>query len=136
MISGNRLLFFRPCNLLINTSPVLVRDIKYFNRNTAKISYSSTPNFQQIIKRHNKKLKSRKGQKTADCNCRRKQECPMQGKCRAESSLYKHVAKSNNNPPKTYFVISEVDWNTRYYNQIKSFRKLKYSKETTLSGFL
>ena len=60
----------------------------------------------------------------------------MQGKCRAESSLYKHVAKSNNIPPETYFVTSEVDWNTRYYNQIKSFRKLKYSKETTLSGFL
>ena len=27
----------------------------------------------------------------------------MQGKCRAESSLYKCLAKSNNIPPKTYF---------------------------------
>ena len=95
-----------------------------------------TPNFQQIIKRHNKKLTSRKEQKTADCNCRRKQECPMQGKCRAESSLYKCVAKSNNIPPKTYSDISEGDWKTRYYNYTKYFRNLKYSKETTLSGFL
>ena len=33
----------------------------------------------------------------------------MQGKCRAESSLYKCVAKSNNIPPKTYVGTSEGD---------------------------
>ena len=32
---------------------------KTFNSNTVKVSYSCTPNFQQIIKRHNKKLTSR-----------------------------------------------------------------------------
>ena len=57
---------------------------KTFNLNTVKISYCCTPNFQQMIKIYNKKLTSRKEQKTTDCNCRRKQECPMQGKCRAE----------------------------------------------------
>ena len=65
---------------------------KIFNRNTVKFSCSCTPNSQQIIKRHNKKLRSRKEQKTADCNCRRKQECPMQGKFHTESSLYKCMA--------------------------------------------
>ena len=92
--------------------------------------------FPKIIKRHNRKLTSRKEQKTADHNCRRKQECPMQGKCHTESFLYKCVAKSNNIPPKTYFGTSEGDWKTRYYNHTKSFKNLKYSKETTLSGFL
>ena len=61
---------------------------------------------------------------------------PMKGKCRAESSLYKCVTISNNIPPKTYFGTSEGDQKTRYYNHTKSFRNLKYSKETTLSGFL
>ena len=60
----------------------------------------------------------------------------MQGKCRAESVLYKCVAITNNISPKTYFGTSEGDWKTRYYNHTKSFRNLKYSKETTLSGFL
>ena len=46
---------------------------KIFNRNTVKVSYSCTPNFQKIIKGHNKQSRSRKEQKTADCNCRRKQ---------------------------------------------------------------
>ena len=84
---------------------------------TVKVSYGCPPNFQQIIKRHNKKLTSRKEQKTADCNCRRTatvQECPMQGKCPAESSLYKCEAKSNNIPPKTYFGTSEGDWKKHY----------------------
>ena len=48
-----------------------------FNRNTVKVTYSCTLNFQQLFKRHNKMLTSRKEQKPADCNCRRKQECPI-----------------------------------------------------------
>ena len=71
-----------------------------FNSNTAKDSCSCLPNFQQIIKRHNKKLSSQKERRTTDCNCRRKQECPMQGRCRVESSLYKCVAITNNILPK------------------------------------
>ena len=109
---------------------------KIFNRNYVKVSYSCTPNFQQIIKRHNKKVTSTKDQKTLDCNCRKKQECPMLGNCRTESSLYKCVANSINIPPKTYFGTSEGEWKTRYYNHTKSFRNQHYSKETTLSGFL
>ena len=108
--------------------------LKIFNCNTVKVSYNCIPNFQQIIKRHNKKLTSREEQNTADFNRRRKQECPMQG--RIESSLYKCVAISNNIPPKTYVGTSEGDWKTRYFNHTKSFRNLKYSKETTLSGVL
>ena len=56
----------------------------------------------------------------------------MQGKCRAESSLYKYVAISNNIPLKT----SEDDWKTRSYNHTKSLINLKYSNKKTLSAFL
>ena len=59
----------------------------------------------------------------------------MQGKCRAESSPYKCVAKSNNIPPKTYFGTSKSNFKKRYHNHTKPFRNLKYSKETNLSGF-
>ena len=103
-----------------------------FNRNTVKVSYNCTPNFQQIIKRQNKKLTSRKKQKTGDSNCIRKQEYLMQGKCRAESSPYKCVAKSNNIPPKTYFGTSKSNFKKRYHNHTKPFGNLKYSKETNL----
>ena len=99
---------------------------KIFSHNTVGVSYSSTPNFQQIIKRHNKKLTKRKEQKTAD------------SKHRAESPFYKCVTKSNNIPPKkTYFGTSEkAIGKKRYCNHTKRFKNLKYSIETNLSGFL
>ena len=82
---------------------------KIFSRNIVKVSYICLPNIQQITKRNNKKLTSRKKQKATDCSCRRNQQDSMQGKCHAESSLYKCVAKSNNIPPKTYVGTSEGD---------------------------
>ena len=63
--------------LLTNISHVLVSYInKIINHNTVKVSFSCTLNFQQIFKRYNKKLTSRKEQKSVesvDCNCTRKQ---------------------------------------------------------------
>ena len=50
---------------------------KIFNRNKVKVSYSCTRNFEQIIKRYNKKLTLRKEEKTTDFNCKRKQKCPL-----------------------------------------------------------
>ena len=55
---------------------------KIFNRNTVKVSYSCTPNVGSIIKSHNKKLTNAENKQTKHCNCRRKQECPLEGKCR------------------------------------------------------
>ena len=53
---------------------------KIFNRNTVKVSYSCTPNVGSIIKSHNKKLTNAENKQTKHCNCRRKQECPLEGK--------------------------------------------------------
>ena len=55
---------------------------KIFSRNTVKVSYSCTPNVGSIIKSHNKKLTNAENKQTKHCNCRRKQECPLEGKCR------------------------------------------------------
>ena len=60
----------------------------------------------------------------------------MQGKFRVKSSLYKCVAISSNIPPKTFLNTLEGNWKIRYYNNTKSFRKMKYSNDTILSGFL
>ena len=118
---------------MTNTSPVLVSYLKYLTVILLKL-VTIAHQISNKSSRHNKKLTSREEQNTADFNRRRKQECPMQG--RIESSLYKCVAISNNIPPKTYVGTSEGDWKTRYFNHTKSFRNLKYSKETTLSGVL
>ena len=65
---------------------------KIFNRNTVKVSYSCTPKVGSIIKSHNKKLTNAESKQMKDCNCRKKEECPLEGKCRSEDIIYKCVA--------------------------------------------
>ena len=120
---------------MINTYPVLVSYIKY---STVILSRLVTTAHQISNKLSNDAIKSshqRKKQKTGDSNCSRKQEYRMQGKCRAERSLYIYVARSNNTRSNTYFDASKSNFKKRYHNHTKPFRNLKYSKETKLSGF-
>ena len=51
---------------------------KIFNRNTVKISYSCLRNISSIISSHNRNILSPK-QKSFGCNCRVKDECPLNG---------------------------------------------------------
>ena len=57
---------------------------KIFNKNTVKVSYCCTQNVASIIKSHNKKLINT-SIKTLPCNCKKKHECPLDGKWRTEN---------------------------------------------------
>ena len=64
---------------------------KIFNRNNVKVSYSTMPNMQSIIRGHNNRIlkEDRNDQQPAEaksCNCRIKPECPMHGQ-RLDSSI-------------------------------------------------
>ena len=60
---------------------------KIFNRNTLKMSYSCMSNVADRIKAHNNKILNQEtSQSITDsdqekCNCRQKEECPLNGKC-------------------------------------------------------
>ena len=58
--------------------------IKIFNKNTVKVSYCCTQNVASIIKSHNKKLINT-SIKALPCNCKKKRECPLDGKWRTEN---------------------------------------------------
>ena len=83
---------FRPSNSLH----------KIFNRNTIKVSYCCTQNLGNIIKSHNEKLISSNNQIVLPCDCRRKEECPLEGKCRANDVVYKCIASATGFPNKVY----------------------------------
>ena len=72
---------------------------------------------------------------TLPCNCRNKSACPMDGKCRSKSVIYKCVAVVPNER-KVYLGLTEDEWKKRYYNHTQSFRNEKYQKSTTLSNYL
>ena len=62
---------------------------KIFNRNNVKVSYGCTPSAASIINSHNKKiLENQPSNTTAECNCRVKDSCPLQGKCQTENVVY------------------------------------------------
>ena len=54
----------------------------------------------RIIKSHNKKITTTNTSEKLDCNCRQKQNCPLNGKCREKNVIYKCVASVPNKPDK------------------------------------
>ena len=114
--------FNPPYNDLVNTNvrkrffyllekhfPSRHRLHKVFTKNTIKLSYSCTTNMAGILSFHNKKILSEKRDKPdpPSCNCR-KTPCPMSGRCREKSIVYKATANCNNEA-KNYFGLCETD---------------------------
>ena len=69
---------------------------KIFNRHTLKLSYSCMPNMRSIIASHNKALLSDytttpTQQSDKQCNCRTKDECPLEGKCLETNVVYQAI---------------------------------------------
>ena len=108
---------------------------KIFNRNTLKLSYSCTKNIGNIVKNHNKTVLSTKTSETKDCNCIQKQNCPLDGKCREKSVIYKCIASTPNQPDKVYIGLTEGEFKARHSGHKTSFNNKKYAKSTTISNY-
>ena len=110
---------------------------KLFNRNTIKVSYSCLPNMKSIISGHNLKILNEEEQNNISdskktCNCKKKDECPLNGNCQVEAVIYKAIVTTNENQFE-YIGSTEKSFKSRYYNHTKSFRNEKYQNETKLS---
>ena len=78
------------------------------------------PNMAAIISQHNKiALQDRADPRrtTLTCNCRNKANCPLEGRCRESSIMYKATLKSNaNGIARHYYGCSETKFKTRFNN--------------------
>ena len=90
----------------------------------------------QIINSHNRKVKQPKKEESLSCNCRQKNDCPMDGKCRTMNTVYKRIASVPTKPDKSYIGLSEDEWKKPYYNHRKSFWNQRYQSETMLSSYV
>ena len=72
---------------------------------------------------------------TKDCNCRKKEECQLEGKCRSED-ICKCVVTATGHPQKAYQRTAENDFKQWYYDYKESFRNLKYANDTSLSKYI
>ena len=69
------------------------------------------------------------------CNCRDKEECPLDGNCLITRIVYKADVITNNNTI-SYIGNTGGTFKSRYANHKKSFKYEQYEKETELSKYI
>ena len=109
---------------------------KIFNRNTVKISYSCLRNIGSIISSHNRNILSPK-QQSFGCNCRVRNECPLNGECQTPSVIYRaDVVNDSNDEEKFYFGLADTTFKERYNNHNRDFKHEKYENSTELAKYI
>jgi len=109
---------------------------KIFNRHTLKLSYSCMPNMKSIISSHNKTLLSDYNtaptqQPNKQCNCRTKDECPLQGKCLETNVVYQATVTTDTETES--YVGLATNFKERFRNHTTSFRHVNKRNSTELS---
>ena len=110
---------------------------KIFNRHTLKLSYSCMPNMKSIISSHNKHVLSNANAPTPQpdtCNCRKKSDCPLEGKCLQTNVIYQATVTTET-ATETYVGLA-TNFKERYRNHKTSFRHSKRRNETELSKYV
>ena len=109
---------------------------KLFNKNNVKVSYSCSRNMGSIIKAHNNQLLRTKPEEPKKlCNCRKKDECPLSGKCLTPSVVYKATVTTSDDT-KHYIGLTDSIFKTRFSNHKHSFKTPKHRNSTELSKFI
>ena len=110
---------------------------KTFNRTNLKISYSCTENIERIIKKHNNKVLNPKPvqNELLECNCRKKEQCPLQGNCQVDKVIYKATIMPENKPEdkKHYIGLASTEFKARLANHKQTFDKPLKKSDTALS---
>ena len=68
---------------------------KQFNKNTVKLSYSSTKNMASLIATHNWSILNPSDQVYYGCNCRVRNDCPLHHKCLTPAIVYQATVTNN-----------------------------------------
>ena len=110
---------------------------KIFNRNTLKLSYSCMPNVQQIIKGHNQTVLKNSAQQAQDqaersCNCKKKEEYPLEGHCLAKGIVYQAQVTAAGKT-ETYIGLTSTEFKARFRNHQVSFNNEARKNDTELS---
>ena len=120
---------------------------KIFNRKMLKISYFCTKNIFQIINSHNKnitkdfqdQINNRNNNYNncikKECNCKSRDNCPMNGLCNLNNVIYQAIIypKENITDKNTYIGLTSTKWKERYSNHKFTFSHEHLQHHTALS---
>ena len=96
----------------------------------------------KIINAHNSKIANREYTENDQilCNCRNRNDCPLDGKCLSSKIVYSAEVTTETSPPiqprKVYVGICDTQFKTRYGNHEKSFRHRRYEKDMEFSKYI
>ena len=84
-------------------------------------------NMGSIIKKHNKKILSNTPAISDDgCNCRSKNQCPIENKCLSSALVYNATVTTNDSSPgKNYIRLTEGTFKKRFYGHQLSIKDRK-----------
>jgi len=93
-----------------------------------------------IINRHNARilqhhLDNEGRQNEPSCNCRVKNDCPLNGKCLSSNIIYQATVSANNKK-ETYIGLTSTQFKTRYNNHKASFKHWNKRSATELSKYI
>ena len=110
---------------------------KIFNRSKVKVSYCTMNNQKKHISKHNAKIcRKPEAENETMCNCRRKNECPQNGKCLTKSVVYQATVRCDNtNVVKTYVGLAEGTFKKRWAGHKHTFKNPN-APSTTLSSYI
>ena len=110
---------------------------KIINRHSVKISYSCSQNFKNIIKANNTlKLKNNTNTKKEEqeCNCQKKNKCPLDGKCKIDTVIYEATITTPTETKK-YIGSTEGSFKQRFYGHTTDTKHKKNKNNTSLALF-
>jgi ABC-type Fe3+/spermidine/putrescine transport system ATPase subunit len=92
-----------------------------------------------IINNHNKHVLDNNNRpqqtQTAECNCKVKDNCPLNGRCRTSDVIYQATVQAVGKQEETYIGASEK-FKARFYNHTSSFKHRSKEKDTELSKYV
>jgi hypothetical protein len=110
---------------------------KIFNRNSVKMSYRCTANLGMKIKAHNSKiLKIDANEETRSCNCRKKDQCPVENKCLTNSAVYPAIVKRTDGVTDSYVGLTENTFKDRWTKHKSSFKIRNPKNASGLSKYI
>jgi hypothetical protein len=109
---------------------------RIFNKNTVKISYCCLPNVKDNIDSHNTAMLRNQANEVSNrkCNCRQKDNCPLNGHCLEKGVVYLATVKTDHST-ETYVGLTETDFKSRFNNHKSSFNHASRSNSTELSKY-
>ena len=89
---------------------------KIFNRKSVKVSYSTTPNMEQIIAGKNAKVLNEQPNENPKktCSCTKDKECPLGKRCLEKEIIYQATVKQPNGEEKMYVGLTVTKFKARF----------------------